>query len=127
MHRGSVARTKVATTSFASASSLASTSLATAGAAARGEGVARAGRAVRRRAAVVHWLERPGRRLARPHARLGRCVGIGRHALANGDHVRAVLAADLEDLAANPVIADRVPGIATVAEKLHAVLRPPGQ
>jgi hypothetical protein len=36
------------------------------------------------------------------------------------DHVRAVLTADLEDLAADAFVPDRVPGLATVAEKLHA-------
>src|SRR4029077_17402639 len=40
-----------------------------------------------------------------------RTVALERHALADRDHVRAVLAADLEDLAADPVIADRVPGL----------------
>src|SRR6185295_14373640 len=52
---------------------------------------------------------------------------VGQHALADRDHVAAVLATDLEDLAANPVVADRIPGLAAVAEKLHAVLRPAGQ
>ena len=42
-----------------------------------------------------------------------------RHAFANGDHIRAVLAADLQDLAAHPVVTDRVAGLATIAEELH--------
>src|SRR5438445_9779248 len=42
--------------------------------------------------------------------------------LADGDDVRAVLTADLEDLAANAVVADRVPRLAFVAEALHVAL-----
>jgi hypothetical protein len=79
----------------------------------------------RGRAAFVDRLGSAGRRLLAARHDLG--IGVGRHALAHRDHVPAVLAADLEDLAANPVIADRIPGVAAVAEKLHAVLRPPGQ
>ena len=65
--------------------------------------------------------DRCARSSARP--RLGSASVVRGHALANGDHVRAVLAADLEDLAANAVVPDRVAGLAAVAEKLHAHAR----
>ena len=60
------------------------------------------------------------------HPRRGRTFAAARahsrglvHSLANRDHRRAVLAADLEDLAADALVGDRVPGLAAVAEELH--------
>ena len=60
-----------------------------------------------------------GRSLAPAGLRLGRGLR-GLHAFAHGDDVRAVLTADLQDLAANSVVTDRVAGLAAVAQELHA-------
>ncbi len=60
-----------------------------------------------------------------PASRLRIAVPVGaRHALAHRDDVRARLAADLEDLAADPIVADRVARLAAIAEELHAARSP---
>src|SRR5262249_44669983 len=66
-------------------------------------------RAVAARARVLRGRGRSGR--AAPSVR-GRWL---RHPLADGDHVRAVLTADLEDLAADAVVPDRIARLASVA------------
>ena len=69
----------------------------------------------------MHAALRPCR--ARAGGQRGQACRGGTSGLANGDHVRAGLTLDLEDLPANPFVRDGVLGLTAIADEFHSTRR----